>query len=296
MKNEITRRLAVLVSIGLVAATVALGLAVPATASRAPKVKITLPASIKKSGVLTVGSWLLYPPFDYELNGQPAGMDIKLLNAIGRVLHVKIKYTNIQWAAVISSMSTGRFDLVSDEMADTAARRSSGVDFVDYYKINDQVEVKAGNPDHINVNDLCGTTFTTNSGSWEQTLLTNMSSACVSSGKQPITVTYLSDYASENEAIQTGRVEATINNSASAAYEAKSSGGQLEVLPEIVPGSTAGTAGFVFEKGNRALEIPFMQAINYLESTGKWQQILAGNGARADMVKPVELNGKPYKG
>lgn len=84
-------------------------------------------------GVLTVGTNAEFPPFEYNGgDGQPAGFDIELIKAIGERLGVDVDIQNMEFDALVTSISTGKIDCAIAGMTITEERKES-VNFSDPY-------------------------------------------------------------------------------------------------------------------------------------------------------------------
>ena len=85
-----------------------------------------LPASITKSGVLTDGVNLPNPPLEYQVNGTGAftGFDIELARALAAKLGLKLQPENLAFTALLTSLDSGRVDIVLSGLFDTTARQA----------------------------------------------------------------------------------------------------------------------------------------------------------------------------
>ncbi|MBC2605281.1 transporter substrate-binding domain-containing protein [Pelagicoccus albus] len=82
---------------------------------------------------LVVGMELSYPPFEMsDQNNQPAGVSVDLAKALGEYLERPVRIENIAFAGLISSLKTGKIDLIISSMTATEERAQS-IDFSDPY-------------------------------------------------------------------------------------------------------------------------------------------------------------------
>ncbi|MDQ8179231.1 transporter substrate-binding domain-containing protein [Pelagicoccus sp. SDUM812005] len=82
---------------------------------------------------LVVGMELSYPPFEMsDENNQPAGVSVDLAYALGEHLGRPVRIENIAFAGLISSLKTGKIDLILSSMTATEERAGS-IDFSDPY-------------------------------------------------------------------------------------------------------------------------------------------------------------------
>ncbi|MGW1531231.1 transporter substrate-binding domain-containing protein [Streptomyces aureus] len=152
------------------------------TGTRAPLYE-ELPAAVKKSGVIKVGSDMLYPPMEFIQNGKPTGVDPGLAEVLGRELGVRFQFANSAFDTLLTGLRAKRYDVVMSAMSDTKERQqgldpSTGekigedVDFVDYFTAGSSIMVKKGNPEKIRTPaDLCGRKVAVQSGSTAYDLL-----------------------------------------------------------------------------------------------------------------------------
>ncbi len=82
---------------------------------------------------LVVGMELSYPPFEMsDEHNQPAGVSVDLAYALGESLGRPVRIENIAFAGLISSLKTGKIDLIISSMTANEERAQS-IDFSDPY-------------------------------------------------------------------------------------------------------------------------------------------------------------------
>ena len=93
------------------------------------------PERIKKAGKLVIATQPNYAPISYKdpASNQLMGFDVELGEAIAKELGVKVEWQETAFAQMISSLVTGRVDIVMAGMSDLPGRREQ-VDFVDYLR------------------------------------------------------------------------------------------------------------------------------------------------------------------
>jgi ABC-type amino acid transport substrate-binding protein len=69
-------------------------------------------ARVQQTGVLRVGMDASYPPFSDAPSGTPVGLDVDLINEIGRRLHARIEITNMGFDGLYDSLYTGQVDVL----------------------------------------------------------------------------------------------------------------------------------------------------------------------------------------
>ena len=82
---------------------------------------------------LVIGMEMQFPPFEMlDTNGQPAGVSVDMMHALGEYLHRPVRFENIPFDGLIPSLKTGKIDLAISSMTKTADRAKS-IDFSDPY-------------------------------------------------------------------------------------------------------------------------------------------------------------------
>ncbi len=96
-----------------------------------------------EAGVLTIGSDLSYPPYDYlGPGGAPAGLDAELVAALAKQLGWRERIVDTRFENLILGLRAGRFDAVVSTLYVTA-ERAQAVDFVPYMRTGVSIAVAA---------------------------------------------------------------------------------------------------------------------------------------------------------
>ena len=90
-------------------------------------------AQIRKSGVLTIGNSGAFPPFEFVANGKLVGYDIDLGNEIAKLMGVKAKWTQIDFAGIIAALTSKRVDVLVTAMVKTPERAAHIAFSTPYY-------------------------------------------------------------------------------------------------------------------------------------------------------------------
>ncbi len=83
---------------------------------------------IKKRGYMVVATEDDYRPFEFVLNGKPAGFDNELLELLRKMLPFEIKQEIIPWTGLLAGVSTGKYD-VAVTAALITKERAQSLDF-----------------------------------------------------------------------------------------------------------------------------------------------------------------------
>lgn len=111
---------------------------------------------IKEDGKLVVATNATFPPYEFrDDNGDFAGIDIEIMQAVGEYLGLEVVITDIEFDAIITSVSSGKADIGIAGMTVTEERLVN-VDFSDTYATGKQVVITASDSGINGVADLAG--------------------------------------------------------------------------------------------------------------------------------------------
>ncbi|MGY1437915.1 ABC transporter substrate-binding protein [Streptomyces reniochalinae] len=256
-----------------------------------------LPDKIRDAGVIKVGSDAAYKPMEYKEGADIVGLDVDIAEAMGEKLGVRFQFANGTFDGLITSMQTGRFDMIMSAMTDTKDRQKGlddegkkagkGVDFVDYLSAGSSILVRKGNPEKIDsVDQMCGRKVATQRGTTSHEILKTQTKKCVEDGEKKIDV---EAYNTDDEArvrLKTGGVVADISDFPVAANAAKSSG-DFEVVGKQMQSAPYGIA---VSKDNRKLRDALQAAMKAIIEDGSYQRALEKWGVQDGGVKKVTVN------
>jgi len=245
-----------------------------------------LPASVKKAGVLTVGSDTTYAPNEYlDANGKAIGWEVDLFNAIAADLGVKANFVSANFDTIIPAVKGGKYDVGLSSFTDTKVREAQ-VDFANYFVAGTQWASLAGKP-AVDPNNACGLTVSAQTGSTEVDDLTAKSAACVKAGKKPIKTLSFDDQNQATNAVQLGRANALSADSPVTEDAVHRSAGKLQL-----DGAIYGSApyGMAVAKGSTLVKA-IAAALQDLNKNGTYGKILAKWGVTPGAVKSFTVDG-----
>jgi polar amino acid transport system substrate-binding protein len=77
-----------------------------------------------KSGVLSIGMEIGYPPLEYyDENNQLAGFDVQMAYALGAKLGLKPEFVDTSWDGIFAGVSTSRYDCIISAVTLTEERK-----------------------------------------------------------------------------------------------------------------------------------------------------------------------------
>ena len=268
------------------------------TVTAATDLAALVPADVRGKGTITVATDASYAPVEFSSDGGKTlqGLDIDLGNAIGKVLNLKVKFTNTKFDGIVAGVASKKFDLAMSAVTDTKQREAGGVDFVDYFKAGTSIGVKKGNPLRIKAAmDLCGHKVAAEQGTVQLDDLQqatvdgapSLKTQCTKAGRKSPTPVPLPDQNAVNSALLSGRADAFTADSVVVQYQIKVTNGQIEQ-----GGSTTAVApyGIVLPKDS-ALRSAVQKAVQSLIDDGSYTKILQTWGVTDGAITTASVNG-----
>ncbi|WP_156726026.1 ABC transporter substrate-binding protein [Streptomyces apocyni] len=265
------------------------------TATSAAPLFDKLPKKYQDAGVIKVGSDIAYAPMEFvDKDNKPAGVDIDIANALGKVLGVEFKFTSGDFDQLILNLNTGRQDVAISSITDTKERQEGagkdnkgGADFVNYFQAGSAILVQKGNPEGIkSLDDLCGLTVAAQRGTANETLVKDQQKKCGSEK--------LKDFISDKDTdsitqLQTKRADAVVTDYPVALYnELEAGGGKLfEVVGDQIE---AAPYGIAVSKENPELRDALQAAVQAIIDDGSYAEVLKKWKAEAGAIKKATVN------
>ena len=245
-----------------------------------------VPASIKKAGVLTVGTDTTYAPNEYlDAKGNPVGWEIDLFKAIAADLGLKAHFVSANFDTIIPAIKGGKYDVGVSSFTDTKVREAQ-VAFANYFTAGIQWASAVGKP-VVDPNNACGLTVAVQTGTTEVDDVNAKSAACTKAGKKAISLLSFDDQNQVNNSVTLGRAAAISADSPITEDAVHRSAGKLQL-----DGAIYGTApyGIATAKGSTLVKAISL-ALQDLYKNGTYGKILAKAGVSAGAVKSFTING-----
>ncbi|MDA5279837.1 ABC transporter substrate-binding protein [Streptomyces sp. NPDC054904] len=250
-----------------------------------------LPADVRKTGSVRIGSSVGSPPSAYYPNGQdkpPAGQDIDIANAVAKVLGVKAERQDASFETILPALGSGKYDLGTGNFGVTAERLKT-IDFVTYINDGQGFAVKTGNTTLTtqvdDLTQLCGLTIGTGAGTTFEKTLTAQQGVCAAAGKKPYEVKVFSEPGAVTTALQQGRIDVVMSTINGLRHQAAQPAAQTTFLGEY----HRLDVGFAFKKGS-PLTPAFQAAVNELVKNGTYARILKKWGTTASAIETSRIN------
>ena len=254
-----------------------------------------LPDRIKTSRKVTVATQPVYPPMEYRdpASGELKGIDIDLGRALGKQLGLEVVWAETSFEQMVSSVTTGRVDVIHSGMADTPKRRES-LDFVDYMKSGPQFySVTSRKNEFKTPTDLCGKTI----GMSKVTLFPDQATKwsaqnCEAAGRPPIVIFGTANSADARTQLRQSRVDAAVQGMETLPYLMNQEKDAYFTIGEPFADVYQGIG---FAKDNTALRDAYAAAFKVLMQNGEYRKILAEQGLEATALDALYVNGEIVK-
>lgn len=264
---------------------------VPATlASRVPE-------KFRQAGKIVVGTSPTYIPLEFKdpETQKLMGLDIDLVEEIGKRLGLKVEWQSQSLDQIINSIDTGRIDIGASVIADIAARRDK-TDFVDYFATGTQLFAFADRAKELKtVEDVCGKTVAVNrNGIFFIRLKEVNQSVCVSKGRPEMLFSLTDKTADARMNLMQGRAVAAAASVDSVRFlneDPKSPDKGKFVL--IGKPATVDLAGLAFAKSNAALRDVVAEALASMIKDGSYAKIFSAWNLGYAKVEQVTINTQP---
>lgn len=258
------------------------------SASNAAPLHSMLPTDLQGQDSMTIASNVEYPPFEFydTDNTTVLGIDREIADGLEKQLGIKIEYQNIAFDAIIPGLTSGRYQMAMSAMTDNLERQKQ-VDFVDYFKAGAGVMSRTDSGDtYQTIADVCGHTAGLVKGTTEVEQAADQSKKCESEGKAAIESVIFPGQNQAVLALQSGRVDVLLMDSAPGAYAASQTTG-LQMSPPY----QSQPFGIVFAKGTTQLQQAVQKALENLKQSGEYAAALEKYGLQSGAVDAFPING-----
>jgi polar amino acid transport system substrate-binding protein len=263
-----------------------------ASASAASGPAGMVPASIRQSGVLKVGTNIPGTPFEFYMpdNKTMTGADVELMDGLAKILDLKTEWTNISWDGLIPAETSGRVNTVISEMGDFTDRQQQ-VNFVDYLKGGTTLLIKKSDQGKFNkIEDLAGLTIGVTKGTSNLAVGNMLVEKLKSEGK---TLTLL-QFPGEGPgilALQSGRISGYLYDWVSGVYRANTQPGFATVFPNLMNKTFPYGMSTPKTADGMKLAQAFQAALNQMIANGSYKEIFSKYGMGDFLFQQAVING-----
>ena len=146
------------------------------------------------------------------------------------MLGLKVNVVEAKFDSIIPGLASGKYDLSLSSFTDTKEREKT-VDFVTYFSAGTSLMVKTGNPEKLTPDTLCGKKVAVERARSRRTLTSRpVRRPAPRPVRRPSRRSCIPDESGANLALSSGRADAVLADSPVAAYAAKQSNGQFEIM------------------------------------------------------------------
>jgi polar amino acid transport system substrate-binding protein len=219
-----------------------------------------------EEGILTVGTDLPYPPFEYREGGELTGFDVEIMDEIASRIGLETQYVDSPFDTIFTDLANGQFDVVISGATITPEREQE-VNFSEPYFNSLQALVAADDSGIASFEDLGeGDAVSVQTGTtgeiWAEENL------------QPngVEIRAFPEYPPVYNALEAGQVDAVVYDESSAIPETFNRPG-LEVVDTVDTGEAYGIA---VDPNNEDLLDAVNEALQGMIEDGTYDQIFDG--------------------
>lgn len=219
-------------------------------------------------GKIVVGTNAEYEPFEYlDENGELAGFDIELMNAIAEKAELEIEWVDMAFDSLIGSMEAGNVEMIAAAIGPTAERERS-CDFSDVYYSGYQSIMTLAGTEYKTFEELSGKVIAVLEGSMSDMIASgeNQDYGIVEAGE----VKRFKNATQAVQELENGAADAVITDAIIAEKFVNDRGGAL--IANQVDG-TGEDSVFAIKKGDTKLTDAVNQALQELKDDGTYDTI-----------------------
>ena len=253
-----------------------------------PALVAKLPASVKSSGKIVVGTDASYAPNEFlDADGKTViGMDVDLFTAVAESFGVTVDWQPAKFDSIITGVQGCKYDVGVSSFTINEDRKQV-VNMVSYFNAGTQWATAPGNPKNVDPTNPCGLSVAVQRGTVQETDdLPPKVSACQAAGK-PIDLQVYEGQDQATAAVATGKADATLADSPIVAYAVAQSSGKIEALGEIYD---AAPYGYVVPKEQADFAQALADALTSPKTSGAYEAALANWGNEDGAISSFAVN------
>ncbi len=222
---------------------------------------------IKEEGQLKVGLMGTYKPYNFINEDQEMdGFDADIAKEVANRLGVDVEFVAQEFSGMIAGLQSEKFDVVISQMTITDERKEQ-MDFSDPYITNQvKVIVKEDNDSIKSVEDFKGKNIGVGLGTNDETYLRTELMPEVGD----FTIMTYDDVVTTLKDLDTGRIDATINNIYAITPVVEQNGFKIKAVGEPIKSDQAGIAT---RKGNEELIEELNSILAEMKEDGTYNEI-----------------------
>jgi len=246
-----------------------------------------VPAKLKSAGKIVVGTDPTYAPNEMlATDGKTVeGFDVDVFNAVAAKLGLKTEYVPAGFGTIILGVTSGKYDMGVSSFTINPDRKKQ-VNMVSYYKAGTQWVVAKGNPEKVNIDDVCGKSVGAQKGTVQADDLAARSKKCTDAGKPAITQVIQTGQDQVTADVASGKTVAMLADSPVGLYAVKQTG-TLEALGAIYDSAPY---GYVVPKDQTDFANLLVDALKATKADGSYDAALKKYSVEAGGIDNFAVN------
>ena len=246
-----------------------------------------VPAKLKDAGKIIVGTDPTYAPNEMlASDGKTVeGFEVDLFNAVAAKLGLKTEYQPAGFGTIILGVTGGKYDIGVSSFTINDERKQQ-VNMVSYYNAGTQWIVAKGNPEQVNMDDVCGKSVGAQKDTVQAEDLAARSKKCTDAGKAAITMVIQVKQDQVTADVVSGKTVAMLADSPVGLYAVKQTG-QLEPLGDIYDSAPY---GFVVPKDQTDFANLLVEALKASKADGSYDAALKKYAVEAGGISDFAVN------
>ncbi|MFG2506277.1 ABC transporter substrate-binding protein [Streptomyces rubiginosohelvolus] len=252
-----------------------------------------VPEAIRKRGTLRIGASAdASPPLGFYATDDKTriGSEIDIATLVADTLGLKPQFEEVSWENLFVGLDSSKFDAVLSNVTVTEERKEK-YDFATYRLDNIAFEAKKGSGWTVKEPaDVAGKTISVSSGTNQEKILVEWSEENVKAGRKPVDIKYFQKDTDYYLALQSGRIDAHLGPSPTAAYHVATAG-QSEIIGQLsgAGGDLQGKIAATTRKDSGLVEA-YAAAIDHIVQDGSYGKVLKRWGLSGEAVEKSEIN------
>lgn len=240
---------------------------------------------------LTVGVEATYPPMSFRdpATNSSVGVNIDLFEALGKAMKVKVKFEEMSFEQLTSSLKTGRIDVIGTAITDLPKRRAD-MTFVDYLKTGAQMFTTVKNT-HVgsSADAFCGKNIgTPRTTNYYPEVMAWNESACVQAGKPAATVQGTAGASAARLDLQQERLAAVVLGPEYVKYLISQEPDTYVLIGEPL---SLHHFGFAVDKANSQVRDDVAKGLEAIIKDGSYQAVLKKWNLESQAIAEVTIDG-----
>src|SRR6185436_13066920 len=242
-----------------------------------------VPSDVASDGKIVVGSDASYAPNEFvDKDGTTIiGMDVD------QKLGLEVEFQNSAFDGILPGIAAKKYELGMSSFTDNAEREKV-VDMVTYFSAGTKMATVKGNPDGLNIDDLCGKTIAVQRGTVQFDDLTARSEKCTAAGKPAINQQPFQAQTDVTLALTGKRAQGMLADSPVVDYAVAQTNGQLEAVGEAYDTAPYGIA---VPKNSGDYAKAVQGAVQALMTDGTYKSIVDKWSVSSGAITESKING-----